>query len=125
MNTSIKKEITHIRISYKDGDYSNNLYCSEIVLINGETNSLEMNFKNILKSRIMANSNYDLNNLRNNFDSLEKICFNDATISKILIKKLKQNEEINVRLIIDKTYNLISQIIFISKEEFILKIINH
>ena len=110
MNTSIKKGITHIRISYKNGDFSNNLYCSEIVLISGETNSLEMNFKDILKSRIKTNSNYDLNDLKSNFNSLERISFNDATISKKLIKKLKQNEEINVRLIIEKSYNLIAHI---------------
>ncbi len=125
MNTSIKKGITHIRISYKNGDFSNNLYCSEIVLISGETNSLEMNFKDILKSKIKTDSYDDLNNLISNFDSLDKISFNDETISKILIKKLKQNEEINVRLIIEKSYNLISHIIFKSKEEFILKIISH
>ena len=84
-----------------------------------------MNFKDILKSKIKTDSYDDLNNLISNFDSLDKISFNDETISKILIKKLKQNEEINVRLIIEKSYNLISHIIFKSKEEFILKIISH
>jgi hypothetical protein len=122
MKTSIKKGITQISISYKNGDFSNNLYCEEIVLISGETNSLEMNFKHILKSRIKTNSNDDLNDLISNLDSIEEIYISDSTTSKRLIKKLKQNEEINVKLIVEKTYNLIFHIVFKRDDEFILKI---
>lgn len=123
MNTSIKKGITHINISYTDGDFSHNLYCTEMVLINGVPNSLEMNFKNNLNSRYQTNSNADLVDLISNMASLDEINIQNLTITKKIIKKLKQNEEIIVSLIIDKTYNLISHIVFKSKDEFTLKII--
>ena len=125
MRFSIKKGTTNISISYINGDYSNTLYCSDVVFIKGETNTLSMNFQNIIKSRIKTNSNDDLDDLIKNINGLERIQIFDSTVTKSLLKKLKQNEEITLCLIIDKAYNLHSKIVFKSVDEFELLIRKH
>jgi hypothetical protein len=123
MNTILKKGVTHLSITYSNSDYSNNLYCSDFILKASAISILEMNFTKIVNSKFNTNSNDDLNDLIKNIELLESIHINDSRISKSLIRRLKHGENVMLRLIIDKSYDLASTIKFKNDDnEFIIKI---
>jgi hypothetical protein len=120
MILSLKKGVSHINVDYVDGDFSGNLYCSDTKYIDGQVKTIELDFRQILKSKTEENSKDDLNDLTSRIDFLDSICFSDNTIKKKLWGRLKQNEKVLVRIISQKTLEVEMTIKFKSGNEFIL-----
>ena len=120
MNISLRKGTSYLSLNYQDGDFSNNLYCSDSRYIDDKEKILLLDFYQITHSRTKTNSNDDLDDLRRKVDLLESIHFSDSVITEKLLRKIKQNEEILVRFISDSVFETKMKIVFKNKEEFSL-----
>ncbi|WP_298363632.1 hypothetical protein [uncultured Lutibacter sp.] len=121
MNITLRKGTTYISILYKDGDFSNNLYCSNIKYLNEKENILELDFLKITNARIKTDSNDDLERLEKKVENLENISFSDKLITEKLLKRLNQNEDILVRFISKNIFETKMKIIFESNQDFKLE----
>jgi hypothetical protein len=118
MNISLRKGSSLFSIDYVDGDFSNNLYCSNSRYIDDNEKVIQLDFHIIINSRSMTNSKDDLDDLKMKVDLISTIYFTDSQITNILFKKLKQKELVLVRFIADIVFEKKMRIIFISKDQF-------
>lgn len=120
MILSLKKGVSYINVNYIDGDFSGNLYCSDIKYIDGQVKTIELDFHKILNSTTGVNSKDDLNDLTTRIDFVDSICFSDDTIKKKLWGRLKQKEKLLVRIISERTIEIEMKIEFKNDDEFTL-----
>lgn len=120
MVLSLKKGVTYINVNYIDGDFSSNLYCSNVKYIDGSVKTIELDFHKILRSKTGANSKDDLNDFTTRIDFVDSICFTDKTIKKYLLNRLKQTEHVLVRILSYKMIDIAMTIKFKNDDEFTL-----
>jgi hypothetical protein len=126
MKISIKKQPSYLSIRYTNGEYSNNLYCSNLNLLKAlAIKTLEFDFEGVKKGKILSNSKDDLEYLNDNILQLDLIQFNDATVFKKLSKSIGQNESVKIVIKCNKPIELISKIEFNAGNEVTIKIGNN
>lgn len=123
MKISIKKQPSLISISYKNGEYSNNLFCSNLILIKSDPKRIEFDFESIIRSKAMQNSKDDLNYLLEHYNDLETIQFQDHTIFKAIAKYFTQNETFKLEILSKNNIELAASMKIESDEELIITIL--
>lgn len=121
MILSIKKGTSGIDVFYTNKDFSHNLYCSDFKFDNGQLKTIEFSFEEIIKSRTGSNSKDDLKDFIEYVDKIETIRFSDNTIKKSLLRKLANNEKVQLKVIAGKTLELEMFITYGKYDEFELK----
>ena len=121
MILSIKKGTSGIDVFYTNNDFSHNLYCSDFKFDNGQLKTIEFSFEKIIKSRTDSNSKDDLKDFIEYVDKIETIRFSDNTIKKSLLRKLANNEKVQLKIIAVKTLELEMFITYGKYDEFEFK----
>jgi len=114
MKSSIKSGSTILTIFYKNGEFSNNLFCSNLWVnkIPG-INVIEFDFNSVIKTRGESNSKDDLEYLFNNYTELDIIQFSDSTVFRKLSKYFHQSEPIKIKINGARVIELLTEIEFI------------
>jgi len=121
MDFPLRKGTTYISVICQNLSYPLDLYCSNIKLVVGNEKILEMDFNSIFNAKQQTHEKDDLSKLINNLGESFQIEFSDRLITEKMRKRVKQNEEISVKLIAGQTFETKMRIVYQNKEEFNLE----